>query len=244
MNYKLELAYDGSAFFGYQRQNDARTVQGEIEKVLTIICKEEIRVASSGRTDRGVHALKQVINFQSEVDIAPNKLKYALNRMLPDDISVLDANIVDGSFHARFSAKKKKYRYIITTEDDLFKRKYKYYIREELDIELMKKESAYLIGEHDFFSFSNKRSTDKNTIRAIYDIDIYKNNEDIYIDITANSFLYNMVRIIVMYLINIALGKVERGKTNYLLNNKSRVLTKEKAPASGLYLIDVYYHLL
>ncbi len=241
MNYKVEIAYDGSAFYGFQRQKEARTVQGEIEKVLRIIFQTETLISASGRTDRGVHALKQVINFHSIISIDCSKLKYALNRLLPDDISVLDVSIASDSFHARFSAKRKKYRYIITTEDDLFARKYKYFVSKELNIGLMREEAQYFIGEHDFFSFSNKRNTDKHTIREIYDISISQSNKDIYIDITANAFLYNMVRVIVMYLMNVARGRVESGHTRYLLNNKSRKLTKEKAPATGLYLLDVYY---
>ncbi len=241
MNYKVTVAYDGSNYYGFQRQKNCRTVQGELEKVLSIVFKEEIGISASGRTDRGVHALNQVVNFTTGITIEASQLKYALNRLIPDDISVLDVSVECGSFHARFSAVSKKYRYIIATEDDLFKRKYKYYVGKELNIDLMKKAACLLIGEHDFYSFSNNRKTDKSTVRDIKSIDIYREGKDIYIDITANSFLYNMVRVIVMYLINIALGKIDYNKTSYLLENHTRELTRLKAPASGLYLVKVYY---
>ncbi len=241
MNYRVIIAYDGSNFFGFQRQKDCRTVQGELEKVLSIVFKQEININASGRTDRGVHALGQVINFHSDISIEVNQLKYALNRLIPEDISVLDIFMADDDFHARFSAKNKKYRYIISTEDHLFKRRYKFYVEKDLDIELMKKAASQLIGEHDFYSFSNNRKTDTSTIREVKSIEIYREGKDIYIDITANSFLYNMVRVIVMYLINIALGKIDYNKTSYLLENHTRELTRFKAPASGLYLVKVYY---
>ncbi len=241
MNYRVDISYDGSNFFGFQRQLNVRTVQGEVEKVLSKIFNNNIEINASGRTDRGVHAKKQVFNFYSEKKMDVNKLKYALNCLLPKDILVLYVGIVDDNFHSRYSAKKKIYRYVLTRNDVVFERKYKLYVSKKIDISVMNEYSNLIIGKHDFFSFSNKRKTDISTVREVYYIDIFEEADDLIIEICANSFLYNMVRVIVEFLINVGTGKICDVNISDIINSRNRFYTKGVAPSHALYLYDVIY---
>lgn len=241
MNYKVHMSYDGSQFYGFQRQVEERTIQAELEKVLSLIFKEEVTIHGSGRTDAGVHAHDQVFSFSSPIVISEEKLSYALNRLTPRDILIKEVHHVSEDFHARFSAKGKSYLYKLSKKDDLFKRNYRWYIKEELDVLAMRKAASFLIGEHDFFSFSNRRKEEKSTIRTIEEIEIREVGEEIHLYFKGNGFLYKMVRILTMYLLQVGLGRIHPEKTETILNSHSRVYTREVAPPEGLYLWEVYY---
>ncbi len=241
MKYKLTISYDGSGFSGFQYQKKERTIQGELENTISSMLGNNIRIQASGRTDSGVHAKGQVISFESETEIEADKLKYALNRMLPDDISVSDVEIVNREFHPRYSATSKEYHYICSYEDNVFNRRYITLIEDKLDINLMLEEAKALLGEHDFYSFSNRRKLEGSTVREIYDIDIIEEKEKIIFIFKGSGFLYKMIRIIVAYLIRVGSGKCKPGKTQEILLSRSREHTKHVAPPNGLYLFKVNY---
>lgn len=241
MNYCVRMSYDGRCYHGFQRQQEERTIQHELEKVLSLIFKEPISIAASGRTDAEVHALDQVFSFKSEATIQPQRLCYALNRLLPSDLLIKEVHEVEESFHARFSATKKCYLYRISKVDDVFKRPYQWYIKEELDLNRMREAAAYFIGEHDFFSFSNRRKLEKSTIRTIYSVEIKETEKGINIYIKGDGFLYKMVRIMVHYLVEVGKGTFDPALTKGLLLQHSREYTRHVAPPQGLYLYEVIY---
>ncbi|GAE93718.1 tRNA pseudouridine synthase A [Gracilibacillus boraciitolerans JCM 21714] len=162
MRLKATISYDGTNFAGYQIQPNARTVQGKLENVLTKMHKgQPVRVIASGRTDQGVHAVGQVIHFDTNLEIPVENWKKALNTMLPEDIEVLHITRVADHFHARFDVKNKEYRYILlhTEKKDIFQRHYSYFIKEQLNLDAMKKASSCFLGTHDFTSFCGSNST-------------------------------------------------------------------------------------
>lgn len=241
MNYVMKISYDGNLFYGFQRQKDKRTVQSEVEKVIKLIFKEKINLVYSSRTDRFVHAIEQYVSFNSNIEIELKKLYNAINNMLEEDIVLNEISFYPDDFHPRFCAKNKTYKYIITYDDCLFKRKYSYFSKEKLDIDLMNEAANQLIGKHDFFSFSNKNKDERNTFRTINFINLTYENNDVIIRINGNSFLYNMVRIIVMFLINVGLKKYSPLDVKTIFNTKDRAFTKKSAKANGLYLEKVNY---
>ena len=175
MRMKCTISYDGHLFYGYQVQPGQRTVQDELEKALQTLhkAKERIPVVSSGRTDSGVHAVGQTIHFDSPLSIPEAKWPYALNALLPGDISVHKAEAVDDQFHARFSAKRKEYRYMIFRgrHPDVFKRHYAYHVPYDLDMEKVKEASRYLVGTHDFTSFCATKTEVKDKVRTVYELE-------------------------------------------------------------------------
>lgn len=173
-NIKISYRYDGSMFYGFQRQPNKRTVQGEIEKLLNVVLKDEIDMISSGRTDRGVHALIQVSNFYTTSTIPLDRLKYVLMRGLPLDIELLDIEEVDIEFNSRFDAQKRGYTYIISWERDPFKNRYETYVNKEIEAERFQKILDILVGVHDFNNFRMSDCGSKTSIREIYSIEVKK----------------------------------------------------------------------
>ncbi|OEF96450.1 tRNA pseudouridine(38-40) synthase TruA [Vulcanibacillus modesticaldus] len=242
-NIKLEISYDGTNFHGFQIQPDQRTIQGELQKAIGMIIKQQIKITASGRTDTGVHARKQVCNFHTESRIPVEKWVDALNSLLPEDIVVKSATEMPFEFHSRFDVKKKIYRYSIYNDRvvDVFRRNYTWHYPYSLDIETMKKASQLFIGEHDFTSFSSAKSEIENRTRTIYEAEIGKIGNEIYFQISGNGFLYNMVRIIMGTLVEVGSGKMSLEDIRSLFREKNRSMAGITAPAKGLTLWDVEY---
>lgn len=248
-NIKLIVEYDGTNYSGWQTQKNRKSIQETIEEVLQRILQEDIRIIASGRTDSGVHAFNQVVNFKTRSKkIALSDIQKALNGLLPKDICVKEIIPVKEDFHSQYSVKSKIYRYFILSGKirSVFLNKFSWHIPYKLNIKLMQKESKYLLGRHDFRAFCASGSTVKNTIRKIKNISI-KNackllNADcplIIVEIEANGFLYNMVRNIVGTLVEI--GRQDNGCIKEILLSKDRRSAGPTAPARGLFLFKVKY---
>lgn len=242
-NIKLTIEYEGTNYSGWQYQDNAISIQQIIEEALETLTGENIKLIGSGRTDAKVHALGQVANFFTNSNIPGNSFKYALNINLPDDITIVDSEDVDTTFHSRFSATHKRYRYLIYNGEmpRALYRNFTYHIKNTLNIHEMELASKYLIGTHDFKSFMGPRSVVNSTIRTINKISINKNNDIIEISIDGNSFLRNMVRILIGTLIEVGLGKRQKSEIKYILEAKKREAAGHTAPAQGLFLEKVFY---
>lgn len=243
-NIKCTVSYDGGNYGGYQLQDNAETIQQRLENALEKIVKKHTRTYASGRTDAGVHARGQVFHFLTETPIPEDKWAFAFNALLPDDIVVLTAQYVPHSFHSRFSAVEKVYRYCLWNRrvDDVFSRHYSWHIPYALDLDAMREAASYLIGEHDFTSFCSIRSAAGNKIRNIYEITIDEEEPGkIWLTFRGNGFLYNMVRIIVGTLVNVGAKKRIPRSIRDILAEKNRDLAGKTAPAKGLFLWEVKY---
>lgn len=243
--YKCIISYDGSGFSGYQIQPKKRTVQSDIEAVLTKMHKDKrVLVSGSGRTDAGVHAKGQVIHFDSSLPIPENKWVVALNSMLPEDITVLSIEKVSPSFHARFDAIGKEYRYFLhlSATRDPFRRNFAYQYPYPLNIDAMREASRYLFGTHDFSSFCSAKTEVLDKVRTIEKIDLTMEDELLLFRFVGNGFLYNMVRILVGTLLEVGTGAREPKEILDILEKKDRRYAGKTAPANGLYLWKVFYN--
>ncbi|AHX10999.1 tRNA pseudouridine(38-40) synthase [Neorickettsia helminthoeca str. Oregon] len=243
MRYKATIEYNGSEFSGWQRQKDARSIQGELEKILQLLFREEITITAAGRTDSGVHALGQVIHFDVEYPrLQPFQIMNAVNNHLRDSlIAITNVEIVDETFDARFSAKRRHYQYrIINRRAPLtIYRKLCWHLFQPLDFDLMLEQAKYLIGKHDFQSFRSAKCSASNALRTLDQFDIVKNGEEILFSISARSFLHNQVRIMVGTLVAIALGA--QSSVPEILLKRNRCYAGPTAPAHGLYLVKIDY---
>ena len=201
----------GKNLIGWQKQPDKLNIQGTIEKAIEEITGEEVDLTASGRTDRGVHALGQVANFKTNSNIPVEKIPIALNTKLKKSIRILSAEEVDEKFHSRLTCKKKTYRYIINNSEygTAIYRNLETHIPMKLDLEKMQEAVKYFEGEHDFKSFKASGTSSKSSVRTIYKADVIQiPNNRIYIELTGNGFLYNMVRIIAGTLVEVGIGKI------------------------------------
>ncbi len=241
-NIKLTYSYDGSRYFGFQRQPNQITVQGEIEKVLKIITKEEINLISSGRTDRGVHARQQVSNFYTSSKISTDKFLYILNNSLADDIYVYEVEEVDEKFNSRFNAKYREYEYIISWEKNPFDARYVKYVKEKLEVEKLKKIFSPFIGIRDFRNFKLNDCSSKISIREIISIEI-KNFEKnkLSIVIRGTSFLKSQIRIMVGIALEVYKGKLAENYIELMLHDFSKEYRKKLVEPTGLYLNKIVY---
>jgi len=242
-NILLKLEYAGGNYFGFQIQRKGQaTIQGVLEKALAKLFREKIRVAASGRTDRGVHARAQVVNFKVTTKIPLPNIKAALNTFLPQDIRIRKVKLVPDSFHARFSVKSKVYRYTILNKKEfsVFWHNLTWQIKDNLDIKLMRKASGKIKGRRDFSVFAKEVKKYKDCVRDIKDISIKKRGGFIQIDIEANGFLRWMVRNIVSFLVRIASKNLPLREIPLILAKKTSY-TNKPAPASGLCLHKVIY---
>lgn len=240
---KCIISYDGSQFSGYQVQIDKRTVQLELEKVLAVMHKKTVKVVASGRTDAGVHAYGQVIHFDTHLEIPASNWIKAMNAMLPDDIAVLSAEYVSEDFHARFGTSGKQYRYVMDLGEihNPLKRNYAYHYPYPIDVERIKEAIPYLVGTHDFTSFSAVRTDVKDKVRTIYRIECVLEGNELTFIYEGNGFLYNMVRILTGTLIEVGIWKREPKELQTIIESKDRAVAGKTAPAQGLYLWEVYY---
>lgn len=235
----LVVAYDGTAYNGWQLQPGASTIEGELNKALSALLCEEIQVIGASRTDSGVHALCNVAVFDTDARIPAEKISYALNQRLPEDIRIQKSMEVDGQFHPRHCNSKKTYEYrILNREFSLpTKRLYAHFTYVPLDTELMRQGAEYLIGEYDFKSFCATAAVVETTVRTITDIRIEKTGDEIVIRVTGTGFLYNMVRIIAGTLMEVGRGNYSPEKVQEILAAKNRQAAGPTAPACGLTLV-------
>ena len=241
MRYKCIVAYDGTNFHGFQIQNDLRTVQLEIENVLKIIAKKEVKINSAGRTDTGVHAYNQVFHFDLDIKMKDWQMQNAINSRLPRDIYIRHVELVDDNFHSRYSAKSKEYHYLIDLgEYNPMYANYRYYFKHRLDIDKMIDAAKVYIGVHDFSSFT-KNHKNENNVREIYDIKFIQDGTLLTLQFFGNGFLHNMVRIMVAMLIEVGRGKITKDDLKDILDAKNRKKAPKIAPANALYLKDIKY---
>lgn len=243
MKYLITFSYDGSKYYGYQKQPNKNSIQIELERALTLInSKNKVTINASGRTDSGVHALNQKADFVLLSDIPCDKLKRSINRMLPPSIYVKNVERIKEDFHARFDVYKKEYTYKINTGEynPLFY-DYVYQYNKELDVDRMKKAAQYFIGEHDFTSYAKDAKLKESCIRTIYKIDIIKNKDIIDITFVGSGFLRYMVRNMVGSLIEVGNGTKKPSDISKIIKSKDRKAAGITAPACGLYLSNVYY---
>ena len=249
----LTIRYDGSAFHGWQRQPDKRTVQGTLEEALSKFCDQKITIDGTSRTDAGVHAYGQRASFKGDFGIPTDKIKLAVNNYLQggmnqlsqtQDVEIIDVKEMPLPFHARFDSKGKTYRYVISNEaePDIFRRNYAYFVREKLNIDLMREGAKYIVGTHDFKSFEASGSQERETtVRTVSKLEITQEGTDVVLEITGDGFLYNMVRIIVGTLVEVGLEKKKPEDVKNIIEKKDRTFAGHTAPAAGLYLKEIYY---
>lgn len=243
-NIKLIIEYDGKDFNGWQRQPNKLNIQGTIENAITKVTGEEVNLIASGRTDAGVHALGQVANFKTNSTIPIEKIPLAINSSLKKSILIKSAEEVDEKFNSRLSCKKKTYRYIINNSryGTAIYRNLETHIAYKLDVEKMQQAIKYFEGEHDFKAFKASGTSSKSSVRIIYKAEVIEaENERIYIELTGNGFLYNMVRIISGTLVDVGLGKLEPKEIETIIHDKKRENAGKTLPPQGLYLVKVEY---
>lgn len=242
-NIKLIVEYDGTNYAGWQRQNNAVTIQQKVEEVISDVTGEVLEVIGSSRTDAGVHAEGFVCNFFTKSKIPAEKFKKALNSFLPEDIVILQSEEVELDFHARFNSLGKRYEYTILTGEQrpAIGRNYMYYFYRKLDIENMQKAAKYILGTHDFSAFKNAGSSVKTSVRTIKELDIVEDGKMIRFIVMGDGFLYNMVRIIVGTLLEVGIGRFKPEYVQDILESKDRSKAGKSVPANGLCLKEVFY---
>ena len=243
-NIKLTIEYDGKEFNGWQKQPNKLNIQGSIEAAIKQITGEDVELNASGRTDAGVHAWGQVANFKTESNLPIEKFPIAINTHLKRSIRIINAEEVDERFHSRLSCKRKTYRYIINNSEfaSAIYRDLETHIPQKLNIEKMKKAIKYFEGEHDFKAFKASGTSSKSSVRTIYKAEVYEMpNNRIYIELTGNGFLYNMVRIIAGTLVDVGLEKINPEDISNIIKQGKRELAGKTLPPNGLYLLNVEY---
>lgn len=242
-NIKLTIEYDGKDFNGWQKQPTKLNIQGTIEQAIKQITGENVELNASGRTDAGVHALGQVANFKTNSQIPIEKFAIAINSKLKRSIVIKKAEEVDERFHSRLCCKKKTYRYVINNsqEGTAIYRNLETHISQKLDIEKMQQAVKYFEGEHDFKAFKASGTSSKTSVRIIYTAKVYSEGDRIFIELTGNGFLYNMVRIIAGTLVEVGLRKIEPEKVQEIIQLGKRENAGKTLPPNGLYLVKVMY---
>lgn len=245
--FRMTVAYDGTAYAGWQVQPGAATVQGQLESALSRIVGQEVRMVASGRTDAGVHALGQVVSFSCDTYLSHEVLRRALNAHTPDDIHVSQLDEVAAGFHAIRDAVSKRYRYVIHDggQRDLFCRWFSWQIPRPLDTQRMQRAARYLVGRHDFRGFESAGAPRKTSVRTVQSLDIDRfachGTNPLSVEVEADGFLYNMVRNIVGALVLIGRGDRAEDWLAELLAGRDRTLGGPTAPARGLTLLYVRY---
>lgn len=241
---KLTLAYKGTHFSGWQYQPKGRTAQGVLEKTISDVLGETIKVLGASRTDAGVHALGQVACVQYNCSLPPDNFKFVINRALPEDMVITKSEVVSEAFHPIVHTESKIYHYKVhnSTLRDPFKEDFAWYVREPIALDKVRETAALFIGEHDFQSFCASGSSVKTTIRTIYSIEIEQSGtDDLIFKFHGNGFLYNMIRIITAVLVRVGQGKMSVSQAAHILKAKNRSLIPWTAPAQGLYLVEIFY---
>ena len=242
-SYKLTVAYDGTNYNGFQRQKNGVGVQQVLEKALSKLLQDEINLQAAGRTDAGVHAMGQVVSFSSKTKFPAEALPKALEHLLPDDIVVVKGEAVKEEFHARYDAKEKTYQYriVLAQRPNPCLQHYAWQLNADLDIEKMQQAADLLLGTHDFSTFRNSGSANKNPVRTITKAKWQKKGKELTFTITGNGFLYRMVRNLVGALVKVGEEKITAADFLELMEEKERTAIQMPAPAQGLYLMKVKY---
>ena len=242
-NIKLTIEYDGKDFNGWQKQPNKLNIQGTIEQAIKCVTGEDVELNASGRTDAGVHALGQVANFKTNSKIPIEKFAIAINSRLKKSIVIKKAEEVDEKFHSRLNCKKKTYRYIINNSEEgsAIYRNLETHIPQKLDVSKMKQAVKYFEGEHDFKAFKASGTSSKSSVRTIYEAKVYQKDEKIFIELTGNGFLYNMVRIIAGTLVDVGMEKISPEDIPQIINEGKREKAGKTLPPNGLYLLNVMY---
>jgi len=242
---KLTVAYDGTAYAGWQQQRRRRSVQQQLQEAWERITGEPARMAASSRTDAGVHALGQVVSCESRTALAPHVLQRALNARLPEDIRVHEVAEAPTGFHATRAAVGKRYRYLIQDggTPDLFLRDYCWYLPRELDVAAMQQAARTLVGQHDFASFQNAGSPRTSTVRNLRELTVARRRDEradrVVIEAEGDGFLYNMVRNLVGTLVEVGQGRRDARWPAQVLAARRRSLAGRTAPPHGLFLVSV-----
>lgn len=245
--YKITIEYDGTNYYGWQIQKNGPTIQGELEKALWRMLREEIKVIGAGRTDRGVHATGQVAHFATSREILPRKIHLGLNSFLPWDITIQRIEEVPMDFHATLSAKSKIYRYSVLnqTNPSALLWKYSQWCSYELNLEKMREGASFLLGTHNFSSFETVNSPRKTSVRTVMRLEVqkrfWKNNSLVDFIVEANGFLYNMVRSISGTLLEVGREKISPRQIKEILEAQDRTKAGPTAEARGLCLEEVKY---
>ena len=243
-NIRMKLAYEGTRYQGWQKQESSEnTIQGKLERLISRMCGEEIAIQGSGRTDAGVHALGQVVNFHTKNPMDLAEMQDYMNQYLPEDIAVVEISEAAERFHSRLNARGKRYSYRVwnSSVPNVFYRRYAYEVTEKLDMEAMCEAAEYLHGEHDFKSFTSTKKGKKSTVRRIDRIEIKKEGDLLTFTFEGNGFLYHMVRILMGTLLEVGLGKREASSIPKLIEAQNRELAGALVPAKGLILEEVFY---
>lgn len=241
---KIIVAYDGTDYCGWQIQPNGITIEEMLNGAIRKVTGEEVHVIGASRTDSGVHALGNVAVFDTESPIPPERMAYALNQKLPEDIVIVRSEEVDKDWHPRYKvtvSKTYEYRIYNAPAPNPLKRRYSTFVSFPMDVEKMRKGASFLVGQHDFVSFCNVRTNVEDTVRKVEEIRITKKDADIVIRITGNGFLYNMVRIIAGTLIRVGRGFYEPERVKEILEAKKRTEAGVTAPACGLTLVSIDY---
>lgn len=240
---KLTIEYDGTNYHGWQVQDNAHTVQAELENAILRITGERVRITGSGRTDTGVHALGQVAHFETSSMIPAEKFRKALSAVLPLDVAVISSEEVDFDFHSRFSATRKTYEYRILNRQirSPLMEKRVWHIKEALDFKVLSQAAEAFLGTHDFSSFCASGRSISNFERTIHLSEWSERQGLLVYSVCGNGFLYNMVRIMVGTMIEAGLGKITPESISDILTEKNRNLAGITAPPQGLYLVEVHY---
>lgn len=242
-NIRLSVQYDGTKYHGFQRQKDKPTIQNKLEECLSKILNEDVEIIGSGRTDAGVHALSQTVNFHTASTLHPHEIAGLLNTYLPKDIAITSSQYAAERFHSRYKVLKKTYMYRINTSgfSNVFERKYVYDFFEPLSIDKMKEAAALLKGTHDFKGFSAVKKTDKSTMRTLIKIEFEEREGELDIIYTGSGFLRNMVRILTGTLLEIGVGSRDISSIERVFESKDRTEAGFTAPAQGLILLGAEY---
>lgn len=245
-NIKLVLEYDGSRYQGWQRlgkDESANTISNKIIEVIKKMTNEDVELFCGARTEVGVHAYGQVVNFKTTSDMTLIEMKRYLNRYLPMDIAVIEIDAMPERFHAQLNAASKVYLYRMAINDvpSVFERKYVYHSFKKPDVEAMKQAAQLFVGRHDFKNFSTVKKN-KSTEKEIYDIDIYDDGNEIQLTVHGNDFLHNMVRMILGTLIDVGLGKRKKEEIEAIFAGKSNAVSSVPVDPKGLYLQEVRYN--
>ena len=242
-NYKLEIAYDGSRYFGWEHQPDRETVQGKLEKVLSLMTDEAAEVIGAGRTDAGVHAKAMIANVRLNTEKTCEEIREYMNHYLPDDIGVTDVRECSDRFHARYKAVGKLYTYTLWVGENkpVFERKFVTVLDQVPDLEAMKKAAAYLEGEHDYKAFCGNPKFSKSTVRIVDRIEIVRRKDKIYLNFHGTGFLQNMVRIMTGTILEAGFHRMTPEDVKAALESRDRQQAGPTAPASGLCLMKVDY---
>jgi len=242
-NIALRIMFDGSGYHGWQVQKTETTVAGTLEEVLTKLCGHPVKIHGCGRTDAGVHAERYCANFKTSLNIPPDRLPYAVNSLLPPDISIQSAMVVSDDFDANLSCIKKEYTYRIYNSRirDPFYSGRAYFYPQTLDLDAMKKAARHFVGTHDFAAVRSVGTETKTTVRTVYWYEIEEVGKLLELRACANGFLYNMARAMVGTLLYVSEGKISPEDLPRFLEQKDRRLTGPTVPPDGLYLTRIWY---